>query len=484
MVKSVVGEETRFKPVEDRLSQTGISSEVGLVIGKFSSTLDRAFVFDIIPTPLNDSAQPASSITDSQNKKPNNSKSKFNSSDSLSLFIDKDWVSEHARQVSRMLVGGIKVLGIYIWVGDAAFKNSTIMLCQTVKGVSEAAPLLEADWDERLLLHISYSPRRWNCRNCSLSSNITSSSLRPCDFKMGKVLSSLQTFKCMHNFSLRLPILHDNVSKFPTLSDVLRQAISIHAKELKGAKVLIDGKLVVDGEPFLSDGVHEVELLLSFMNNSSIEACRQGDAVGILSFGGLICSFAYLNSKEPISQAVADIKEDIIMSLQSRLDIICDEADGDSGINLGIESDETSAEKPISQFELQLLRKGCSLPFPRRVFAPWLGGAFVCDYLQPSETVEVLKDHCMELLSMKAPTDISTILEPEKEVLTLETKSFWDVAVPINSKQHLMEDKNKHEDMGESSGKSVKPGQINVVPACLILLLSILVGFVLFFLKA
>ncbi|KAK7282923.1 hypothetical protein RIF29_12046 [Crotalaria pallida] len=487
MVKGVIGEESRLKSVEDRLSQTAIPSEVGLIIGKFSSALDRAFIFDLIPTPLNDSSQPASSISDSQTKKPSNSKSKSQPSDSSSsLFIDKDWVAEHARHVARMLVGGVKVLGVYIWVTDAAFKNSTITICQTVKGVSEAASVLEADWDERLLLHISYSPRRWNCRNCSLSSNITSSSLRPCDFKMGKVLNSLQTFKCMHNFNLSLPILYDNVSKFRTLSDVLRHAISIHAKELKGAKALIDGKLVVDGEPCSSDGVHEVELLLPFMNNSSIEACSQRDVVGILSFSGLICSFAYLNSKEPISQAVTDIKGDIITSLQSRLDIICDEADGDSGDNLDAEgqvSDEISADKPVSQLELQLLRKGCNLPFPRRVFAPWLAGAFVCDYLQPSETVEVIKDHFMELLSMKAPTDISTILEPEKEVLSLETKSFWDVTVPVSSKLHLMEDKRKLEGTGNSSSKSVKPGHINIVPACLILLLSVLVGFVLFFLK-
>ncbi|TKY74482.1 odr-4-like protein [Spatholobus suberectus] len=486
MAKAVVGEETRLKSAEDRLSQSALPSEVGLLIGKFSSALGRAFLFDLIPTPPNDSGEPACALTEPDKRKGPKSKSKSKSepADSSSLFVDKDWVAEHARQVSRMLVGGMKVVGLYVWVGDAAFKNSTITLCQTVKGVADAAPV---DWDERLLLHICYSPRRWNCRNCSLSSNITSGSLRPCDFKMGKVLTSLQTFKCMHNFNLRLPILRDGASKFQTMSDVLRRVISIHAKELAAAKALIDGKLVVESESYLSDGVHEVELLLPFLNNSSIEACSQGDVVGILSFSGSICSFAYLNSKEPISQAVTDIKGDIITSLQSRLDIICDEVDVDSGNNPDVGSqvsNEISAEKPVPQLVLHLLRKGCSLPFPKRVFAPWLAGVYVCDYLQPSETVEVIKDHCMELLSMKAPTDVSTILEPEKEVPSFETKSFWDVAVPSYSEIHLMEDKSKLDGGGESSSsKTVKPGHINVVAAGLILLLSMLVGFVLFVLK-
>ncbi|XP_027354016.1 protein odr-4 homolog isoform X1 [Abrus precatorius] len=483
MVKGVVGEETRLNSIEDRLSQAALPAEVGLLIGKFSSSSERAFIFDLIPTPPNDSAQPPSSITQPDTRKA--PKSKSQPIDSSSLFIDKGWVAEHARQVSRMLLGGVKVVGLYVWVNDTAFKNSTIMLCQTVREVAEAAPVSNVDWDERLLLHICYSPRRWNCRSCSLSSNITTSSLRPCDFKMGKVLSSLQTFKCMYNFNLRLPVLHDSVSKFQTLSDILRHAISVHAKELTGAKALIDGKLVVESEPCSSEGLHEVELLLPFLNNSFVEACSQRDVVGILSFSGSICSFAYLNSKEPISQAVADIKGDIIASLQSRLDIICDEADGDSGNNHDVGSQVSDeSEKPVPQLVLQLLRKGCSLPFPRRVFTPWLAGVYVCDYLQPSETVEVLKDHCMELLSMKAPTDVSTILEPEKELLSFKTKSFWDVAVPSYSEIHLVEDKSKLNGEGKSSSsKAVKPAHINVVAAGLILLLSVLVGFVLFFLK-
>lgn len=32
---------------------------------------------------------------------------------------------------------------------------------QTVMGVAKAAPLSENDWDERLLIHICYSPRRY-----------------------------------------------------------------------------------------------------------------------------------------------------------------------------------------------------------------------------------------------------------------------------------------------------------------------------------
>ncbi|PIM97259.1 hypothetical protein CDL12_30271, partial [Handroanthus impetiginosus] len=194
------------KLAENRLTSSALPSQVGLVIGKLSSKLDRGFVYDLVPTPPNDASEPPCSVIiggEESNKSKKNSSRAKSQSESSALFIDTDWVSEHARQVSRMLLGGINVVGIYIWVNESLFKNSTITLCQAVKGVAEATSSMMTDWNERLLVHISYSPLRWTCRNCSLAANITSSSLRPCDFKMGKVLGSLQTFRCTYNFDVR-----------------------------------------------------------------------------------------------------------------------------------------------------------------------------------------------------------------------------------------------------------------------------------------
>lgn len=482
MVKAVVGEESQLQLAEDRLSRSSEPAQVGLVIGKLNSALDRGFVFDLVPT-QNDAGQPACSVLEpAKDNKKKGSKSKSQTSDSSSnLVIDKDWVAEHARQVSRMMVGGIKVVGIYVWASESAFKNSTMVLCQTVKGVAEAASTLEDDLDVRLLIHICYSPRRWTCRNCTLSSNITSSSLRPCDFKMGRVLTSLQTFKCLYNFDLRLPIYQEKTSKSETLVDVLYNGISNYVKELRGAKAVIDGNLVVNDEACTTEGLHEVELLLPFMKDMYIEACSQKDVVGVVNFTGSLCSFSFLNSKEPISQAFADIKDDIIRSLRSRLDIICDEADEDPGpIDNGIKEagNDLASEKPVSQLVLHSLRKNCNLSLPRRVFVPWLAGTYICDYLQPSETLEVLKDHCVELMSMEAPNDASKILEPEEEAIRVSTRSFWDVVLPYCSTSSSTQEKNMEITGKENSQKTSKSPSLYFVAAVIILLLSVLVGFV------
>ncbi|XP_021721122.1 protein odr-4 homolog isoform X2 [Chenopodium quinoa] len=482
MVKAVVGEETRLQLAEDRLAQSAIPAQVGLVIGKLNSKLDRGFIFDLVPTPPNDAGDPPCSIIDplkgaADKKKVSKPKS---SVDSSSLSIDKEWVAEHARQVSRLLVGGVKVVGIYVWVGETSFKNSTLVLCQTVTGVADAAPLLENGSDEMLLLHISYSPRRWTCRNCSVSSNITSSSLRPCDFKLGKVLNSLQTFRCIYSFCMRLPFTHENMSKAKLMNDVLLDGISNHVKELKGAKAIVDGDLVdviTDGS-CASGGVHEVEILFPFMKDTSSEASSQNNVVGILVFSGTVCSYSYLNSKEPISQAVADIKEDIIMSLRTRLDMITDEADRETATASENGSEtyiKTSKMDSINQIIQQPLRKQCMLTFPRRVFIPWLAGTFVCDYLLPAESFEALSDHLFELLSMEAPEGASTFLQPENELPNLTAKPFWNVVAPsyqISGTAHIVSQSKK----SQSDPKKSIAKNVNALVAGFILLIAIMLG--------
>ncbi|KAK6938047.1 ODR-4-like, partial [Dillenia turbinata] len=381
--------------------------KVGLVIGKLSSALDRGFIFDLIPTPQNDNGEPACSLVDVvKDDKNKGSKSKSSSSSSSSSFLLRCSLIRNGSPnmlvrvnligipnllgVSRMLFGGMYVVGIYIWVNDNSFKNSTLVLCQTLKQVAEAAPIPETDWNERLVVHISYSPTRWTCRNCMLTSNITPSSLKPCDLKMGRVLSSLQKFRCIYNFDLRLPICHESKLNIKTLSGILCDGIIVHARELRAMKAIVDENLVVEDEPCTSDGLHNVELIMPFMKDAFIEACSQKDHSGVLVFRGSVCSFSCLNSKEPISQALVDIKGDIIRSLQSRLDIICDEAEGATDPEAdgsGEVSTESSTSKPVSQLLLHNLRETCNLLFPRRVFIPWLSDTYVCDYLQPSETL-------------------------------------------------------------------------------------------------
>lgn len=109
------------------------------------------------------------------------------------------------------------------------------------------------------------------------------------------------------------------------------------------------------------------------------------------------------------------------------------------------------------------------------------------DIYSPCFPNQVVKDHCVELMSMDAPTDPSTILELETEPLSLTTESFWDAAAPFSSTSS--QDCSSSQKSGiatsqEHERKSVKLTGFNFMATILISILSILVGLVLYTSKA
>ncbi|XP_042449743.1 protein odr-4 homolog isoform X1 [Zingiber officinale] len=434
MVKTVVGDEAQLKAAEDRLFQSGVSAEVGLVIGNLSANSDRGFVYYLIPTPPTDGGGPACSLKREvsgnfgKDGKKGSKGAKAASEAPASLVIDADWVAEHARQVSRMLLGGMSVAGIYLWASEASFKaTSPVVLAQAVKGVAQAAPFHDSEFGERLLIHVSYSPRRWSCRICTVSTG----SLHPCDFKMSKLIASLQAFKCTYNFDIRLPIYQDGTSRV-TLKDIIYKGITNLSKDLQCAKFLINGHMVTEDLQLLSKSTHDVEFLVPFNKTmssgdyncgiSSYKEFSSEEMAGLVSFNGSVVAFAYLAPREPFLQAISDLKCDITSTLRSRLEMIADEAEE------GALSTNGGAEKSIHQLTLDELRKPCSLTFPRRVLVPWLDGLLICDYLQASETSEDIKDHCKEMMAMEAPIEVSTVVDLETTPSDMIARSFWHVA--------------------------------------------------------
>uniref|UniRef100_A0A0E0LQA0 Uncharacterized protein n=1 Tax=Oryza punctata TaxID=4537 RepID=A0A0E0LQA0_ORYPU len=383
MVKTVVGEEAQLNALEETLSASASPAQVGLVVGKLSASSDRALAYSLIPTPPTDSGAPACSLLRAATK-PKAAAKAASSDASSSLDFDVDWVAEHARQVLR--------------------------------AVSQVAPLYGSAVDERLLIHISYSPRRWAYRICDMSSG----RLRPCDYKYSKLLASLQTFRCTYNFEIRLPVVQAEPFK-----KVISKAISHLTKEVQNAKALIDGVLFLDDMDNNLEGPHNVEFLVPFKNNLPAE---EGVA-GLLLFAGSVSALAYLGPKESIAEVISDLKLDIITSLRSRLDIILDEADDDSTTN----NLENSLSQKATQVVFHELRVPYSFPFPRRILIPWLAGSYICDYLQQSETTEDAMERCKEVMSLEADMGNYSIVEPESaSAATLG--SFLDVVPGALSK--------------------------------------------------
>ncbi|XP_078176091.1 oxidoreductase, zinc-binding dehydrogenase family protein [Carex rostrata] len=466
MVKTVVADETQLKSTEDSLFQSGsapLSVQVGLVIGKLSASSDRGQVYALIPTPLTDGGDPACSLRSdggggARDEKKKSGSKKPSNEVPQSIEIDGDWVAEHARQVSKMLLGGMDVVGIYIWASEASFKaTSTAIFCQVIRGVAQAAPWSDTQFDERLLIHISYAPRRWACRIC----NWNSGSLRPCDLKLSKVVTSLKEFRCMYNFEVRLPIDQASLPNHKSFKNVVTKGITHLSNKLQTAKALLDGNMVEDNLSLTTEGPHNIELLLPFEIESNSEESSLEDVAGLVLFSGSVCASAYLGPRESVAQAISDLKGDIIASLRSRLDLMLDEAEGE----------DAQSEKSIGQLNFHELKKNFRVSFPRRVLVPWVAGIHICDYLQSSEILEDTKDRCKEMMSMEDTIDTSSILEIESqsEPTTVE-KSFWHVVtgtdLPVQN--NYLKKKN--------SSSSSKGSNLYFLVALFVLLLAVFAG--------
>lgn len=193
---------------------------------------------------------------------------------------------------------------------------------------------------------------------------------------------------------------------------------------------------------------------------------------------GAICASAYLGPKEPASQAISYLKNDIINSLRSRLDIVLDEVEDKSdpsSNDLGNENGEMLNGTPLHQLNLHELRKPLVLSFPRRVLVPWLSDIYICDYLMPFETFEDLKDRCREMMHIETPLESSAFLELETEAAASTISSFWD-AVVKNPRSSCEELNNKGLSADKKpSGKSKSFG-LKLQLALLVLLAAVLIG--------
>ncbi|XP_064953807.1 uncharacterized protein LOC135606675 isoform X2 [Musa acuminata AAA Group] len=446
MVKTVIADDNQSKSAEDRLFQHGIPAQVGLVIGQLNRSSDRGFVYDLIPTPPTDGGGPACSLKSEaagkDDKKKGSKSGKPSAELPASLVVDNDWVAEHARQVSRMLLGGMNVVGIYLWASEATFKaTSPAVFSQAIKGVAQAAPFADNEFEERLLIHVSYSPRRWSCRVCTLASG----GLQPCDFKMGKLLASLQAFRCTYNFEIRLPIPQSGILGIITFKDLICRGIANLAKDLQSAKALINGHLVTENVHTSSESPHDVQFLVPFNKHISTEACSSEEVVGLVVFSGAICAFAYMGPREPILQAISDLKSDIVSSLRSRLDIITDEAEEEVALSLdggGESGGDSLAEKSIHKLALR----------------------------------EDVKDHCQEMMSMDGPIETTSVVDPETAPISAATRSFWDVVHKCTS--NLVNDSktNKNSIQREADAGKLERNNLNFLTAILVLLSALLFG--------
>ncbi|XP_039458027.1 protein odr-4 homolog isoform X3 [Oreochromis aureus] len=159
--------------------------------------------------------------------------------------VDKEWVTEHARQVSRMLPGGLSVVGVFI-ITDADAKDALTTLRQLLFAVEN---LISSEhlWDpadddvtDCVTLQINPKTRKTVCRTFDIKD--PKSVAKPADWKYQSGLcSSWATVSCSLNVDMLLP-LPNNRTSTGNMEECLKEGLKAWAHQIECGLCLIDGK--------------------------------------------------------------------------------------------------------------------------------------------------------------------------------------------------------------------------------------------------
>ncbi|XP_032175012.1 protein odr-4 homolog isoform X1 [Mustela erminea] len=311
--------------------------------------------------------------------------------------LDEEWATEHANQVSRMLPGGLLVLGVFIIttleMGND-FQNALRRLVFAMEKSMNKRRLwnfTEEEISERVTLHICSSTKKIFCRTYDIHD--PKSSAKPADWKYQNGLStSWLSLECIVHINIHIPLSTTSVSY--TLEKNTKNGLARWAKQIENGVYLINGQVkdedgdLLEGQKKSRGNVQatshsfDVRVLTQLLLNSdhrstaTVQICS-----GSVNLKGAVKCRAYIHSNKPkVKDAVQAMKRDILNTVADRCEMLFE----DLLLN-------EIPEKKDSEKEFHIL--------PHRVFVPIPGSTvMLCDYKFGDESAEEMRDHFIEML--------------------------------------------------------------------------------------
>nr|KAF6316356.1 odr-4 GPCR localization factor-like protein [Pipistrellus kuhlii] len=395
------------------LSLQGKSFVSGLLIGQCSSQKDYVILATRTPP---------------KEEKNENLKHPKDQLDNL----DEEWVTEHANQVSRMLPGGLLVLGIFIIttleMGND-FQNTLRRLVFAVEKSMNKKRLwsfTEEEVSDRVTLHICSSTKKILCRTYDIHD--PKSSAKPADWKYQNGLStSWLSLECTVHINIHIPLSTTSVSY--TLEKNTKNGLARWAKQIENGVYLINGQVKAEdcdllegqkkprGNAPASSCSFDVRVLTQLLLNSdhrstaTVQICS-----GSVNLKGAVKCRAYIHSNKPkVKDAVQAVKRDILNTVADRCEILFE----DLLLNEIPEKKVMNSEK-----EFHIL--------PHRVFVPIPGSTvMLCDYKFGDESAEEIRDHFIEMLDHRIQIED---LEITEEINTAFLSSSMNSEAPEDNR--------------------------------------------------
>lgn len=358
--------------LEEKLSE--ISSGTGVVVG--SVVDDKYYGVFLAETPADEEEGAEKTVKTS---------------------LDVGWMVEHAKQVIRLLPGGLTVLGFYIFNSEDIFEKQDGKIRKLISSVGK----IDSDVPDEPILIVNNKTAKVFDSKASAFKNI--------DMKMyGKTIEFVRVDSSV---VLDIPIALTSDSKdlskdvtpgVERFAENFKNCIFVFDNQMFGDKHVVGKTIEVekkkgkgkaksesqdnsDLEDCFAQEVLNLELLFTD-SSCPAEVATQSSAVR-LKFAGKLSSRSYLAPGATVQIAKRAVKCDMIRSLKTRLEMHCDT----------IQESEEEEEKKIVHEP------------PRRVFVgigdPLVQGVAVCDYLYPGEGLEDCVNNMKEIFGWDVVED-------------------------------------------------------------------------------
>ncbi|XP_030631176.1 protein odr-4 homolog [Chanos chanos] len=363
----------------------------GLLIGQCS--LQRDFVVLAVQTPHRESE----------------GQSESRGASSLDA-IDMEWVTEHARQVSRMLPGGLSILGVFLITPSDLAKEAQNTLRRLVFAIEKHVTkgrlwdLSEDDVTDRVTLHICSKTRKAVCKTFDVKD--PKCSAKPADWKYQSGASlSWPMLTCSVELGLHIPVTGTSLEN---MDRCMKDGLKTWAQQIGAGICLLNGKQLADEADLIpgakkntkmTQQTFRAQILVSAIDpqgdqrsTALVQACS-----GSLTINGTVHCRAYIHTNKPkAKQAIEALKRDIMNTIFCRAEMLLEDLLMNEGESKGPASGQQS--------------------LPHRVFAPLPGtGLCVCDYMFPDETTADVAERFKEMLDRDtAEEEIDTSLEPSQ----------------------------------------------------------------------
>lgn len=318
--------------------------------------------------------------------------------------LDMEWVTEHARQVTRMLPGGLNILGVF-YISDAKSEDTLSTLRQLVFAVEKSVSRDflwgrgHDDITRRVTLHVNATSRKTFCRTFDVRD--PKSTAKPADWKYqtGVCASWPMVWSCVE---VEIPVsLPHPATGLEDLETSLQGGLQRWSQQIESGTFLLDGRNVSE-DTELTAGQTRRNVRQTFQGQiltTPVCAGEQSPAPlrpcgGGAVLRGAVHARAYLHGNKPRARLAEKVlKRDLISTVAVRVQMILEEL-------RAAESQDTD-------------RQTDRLSLPQRVLCP-LQGVCVCDYRFADEDLGDVVERLKEILDLDAGQEV---LDAGQEVL-------------------------------------------------------------------